>query len=337
MRARAVNLVMATSMFAVMALVAAPAAYAETICFRSGTVLHVASDAAAVAGGGMLEIARAGQDIVVTVWDFNGNAAQSPDCGSTVADTNAIIVTGTESPQIFIISMSGGKFVTPDGVAITFSVDMVASGQTERLVIGGSARSDTVRGGTNGLDLDGADGLDTTVENVTALSVSGHEGSDVITMTGGSGLGSPIALPFDAAGGPGADTIRGGDRTNDILGGPGPDRLHGGPRRDHLGLSPLTSDPYENGGDDRMYGYAGADKLYGQGGEDVLRGGDGPDESYGGPDADAIEGGAGDDDLFGGAGGDDLRGNGGDDLLNGGDGRDSCAGGDGRDTVRQCE
>jgi Ca2+-binding RTX toxin-like protein len=93
---------------------------------------------------------------------------------------------------------------------------------------------------------------------VAGFEVNGGEGDDSVLVAG------TIELPVTMRGGPGADTLVGGN---------GPDRLVGGEGNDTL---------VGRGGDDMIFGGPGADELIGGAGNDVLRGGP-LDAFYGGP------------------------------------------------------
>jgi Ca2+-binding RTX toxin-like protein len=86
-------------------------------------------------------------------------------------------------------------------------------------------------------------------------------------------------------------------------------------------------------GDDTLSGGDGNDTIQGSGGDDSISGGDNADTLYGSTDNDTIHGGDGDDDIYGGENGDDLYGDGDDDELYGGDGDDGVYGGAGTDQL----
>ena len=130
------------------------------------------------------------------------------------------------------------------------------------------------------------------------------------------------ALEIDVAavvrGGLGNDTIRGGDRGNDLFGEAGNDLLEGGATADFLsggnGADTLRAIASDDG--NILHGDAGNDLIEGAGGSDSLEGGSGRD---------TLNAGGGDDILAGGTGaGDQLHGGGGDDIyiFNRGDGND---------------
>jgi Ca2+-binding RTX toxin-like protein len=152
----------------------------------------------------------------------------------------------------------------------------------------------------DGLAFDGelgeGDNVLDTVERVIGGSNNDH------MLGGGSG---PLLFLIGAAG---ADTLNvGPGRFGWLSGGPGPDSLLGGDL------------------DDRLFGREGRDSLLGYGGQDVLGGGGGNDLIRGGEGGDRITGGGGSDVLMGGAGRDAFRAR--DrtrDRLHGGNGFDSA-------------
>ena len=121
------------------------------------------------------------------------------------------------------------------------------------------------------------------------------------------------ALPSDAFGEEGNDTLTGGAGNDNLDGGEGDDMLKGLGGVDHL---------FGGDGDDSLAGGAGSDSLRGDGGADSLDGGAGDDFIYGGEGNDSLMGGAGDDTLEADDGNDKLAGGAGDDYLNGGAGND---------------
>jgi len=137
------------------------------------------------------------------------------------------------------------------------------------------------------------------VDNETAIPLNADGGSGNDTVFGGSGN----------------DTLNGGDGIDDVQGGTGNDTLRGGRGNDHVEGGP------------------GKDKLYGEAGHDDLIGGDLDGELS--DSSDTIYGGAGNDFLLGGYGNDSLYGNAGNDNLVGGAGKDKLVGGPGTDTITQ--
>jgi Ca2+-binding RTX toxin-like protein len=177
------------------------------------------------------------------------------------------------------------------------------------------------------------------VDFITRLIIDLGPGDDQIT----AGPTLPIGMHAEIHGGPGRDTLRGADASNDLLfGDDGDDVLDGG------------------FGDDKLDGGAGDDSLIANLGVDIYRGGTGIDAlsyaAYSSPvrvtvgtggaddgsigetddvggDIERVDGGTGDDTLIGAAGTDLLYGNAGNDILDGGAGADLLVGGAGNDTI----
>ncbi|KKL22736.1 hypothetical protein LCGC14_2432460, partial [marine sediment metagenome] len=112
--------------------------------------------------------------------------------------------------------------------------------------------------------------------DLRAVKIFAGLGDDTVQIDlGAAGADIPVRI----FGGPGDDTLTGGDADDKLLGGRGNDELSGGD------------------GDDRLRGGRG---------DDVLNGGDGNDRVRGGPGDDVLKGGQGQDWLFGGRGKDWL-------------------------------
>ena len=177
---------------------------------------------------------------------------------------------------------------------------------------------------------------------VSACTVFGTDGADVITGTEGPDIICPsngndiihalgdndIILP-----GLGAKTIDGGAGNDEINGGPEIDTLTGDSGHDLL-VGGIGTDSLVGGdGDDMILGGDGVDSIDGGAGLDVLEGEAGNDDLAGGTGVDIISGGSEDDSLSGGDGNDRLSGDAGDDSLRGGSGDDALDGGDGNDVL----
>jgi Ca2+-binding RTX toxin-like protein len=179
-------------------------------------------------------------------------------------------------------------------------------------------------------------------------SLLGGDGSDVLTVS----TGTPAAVPVEARGEAGNDTLAVGTGQVLLYGGPGDDGLTAGAQ----GGSLLHGDA----GSDRLVGGPGFDPLAGDDGADVIVAGDGDDQIQGdyfflagpgdyGPDNvdagpgndtvdaaggnDVVTGGPGNDRLVGGLGDDRMAGAEGDDMLDGGSGSDTLGGDAGNDTI----
>jgi hypothetical protein len=153
----------------------------------------------------------------------------------------------------------------------------------------------------------------------------------------------PIGMHAEIHGGPGRDTLRGADASNDLLfgdegddvldGGFGDDKLDGGTGDDAL-LANLGVDTYRGGTGIDALSYATYTSpvrvTIGAGGADD--GSVGETDDVGG-DIERVDGGTGDDTLIGSAGNDLIYGNAGNDTLDGGAGADLLAGGADNDTI----
>jgi Ca2+-binding RTX toxin-like protein len=178
---------------------------------------------------------------------------------------------------------------------------------------------------------------------VTALVLEGRDLDDAISLAG-------VVTAATLSGGGGDDVLTGGDGIDTLNAGADADRLDGGPGNDVL-----NGDP----GDDALTGGAGADTFNGGTGTDLadfsLRtspvtvsmdnaANDGPpaegdnvrtdvENAAGGSGNDVLLGGTAANVLAGGAGEDSLDGDAGNDVLDGGTDADVLTGGAGTDTV----
>jgi hypothetical protein len=147
----------------------------------------------------------------------------------------------------------------------------------------------------------------------------------------------PIGMHAEIHGGPGRDTLRGADASNDLLfgdegddvldGGYGDDKLDGGAGDDALTAN-LGVDTYRGGSGIDALSYAAYTSsvwvTVGAGGADD--GAIGETDDVGG-DVERVDGGTGNDTLIGSAGNDLLYGNAGSDVIDGGAGADLLAAG----------
>jgi Ca2+-binding RTX toxin-like protein len=130
-------------------------------------------------------------------------------------------------------------------------VDAHGSNAGEQIQVQGSAGSVTVTGTPATVTL-------TNVESGDSLTVSGHDGNDVISA---SALATDLHLTID--GGAGNDTITGGNGNDTLLGGTGDDLINGGRGNDVALLGDGNDTFVWNPGD-------GSDVVEGQGGSDTL-------------------------------------------------------------------
>jgi Ca2+-binding RTX toxin-like protein len=205
------------------------------------------------------------------------------------------------------------------------------------LTVAGGALGDTLtvqqvanRVSVGGIKINLGTATGPSVSSVSATDVQrirffGHEGDDSITNL--------TAIPSEAYGGTGRDTMVGGSAADyldtgegeDVASGNGGhDTLFAGPHGVEDGFNILNGDA----GNDWLFGTEGDDELHGGSGNDLMGGFGGDDVLDGGSDNDALVGGVGDDTLVGGFGNDSLIGEGGRDQLFGNDGDDDLNGGD---------
>ncbi len=214
----------------------------------------------------------------------------------------------------------------------------------DTLEVRGDDPPSTWRLGNGGLDWnaqtpDPVPDADITSQGAELVLLAGADNDDAIGARGGPGVGAPFtAAPLQISGGPGDDTLEGGDSTTAFLA-PG-DTLIG------------------DEGDDTLRGFAGDDRLDQGPGDDTMVGGVGTDsvefsdapagvtvdlgrttQQNTGDGLDAISeveqayGSDASDTLIGDGGPNHLAGRGGDDTLDGRASADSLIGGAGTDVV----
>jgi beta-glucanase (GH16 family) len=135
-----------------------------------------------------------------------------------------------------------------------------------------------------------------------------HLDVDYIRVYSDPSAPPPVAQDFAPPGrANGGKTLKGGDKSDNLVG---------------------------EAGDDALHGAAGDDTLSGGEGADFIEAGDGHDRINGNQGSDSIYSGAGDDWALGGKDNDLIYGGVGDDIVHGNMGDDTCAGMDGNDIVR---
>ena len=173
-----------------------------------------------------------------------------------------------------------------------------------------------------------------------ATEVSGGVRLDLSALGGGtidvmglslSGLDAPDFEYLTERGTAGADTLNGGDRSDNLYGEGGNDALLGGDGDDNINGGAGNDRLWGQDGDDTLDGGAGSDLIFGQAGNDTIAGGDALDIVLGGDGDDRIRGDGGNDGVWAEGGNDTLDGGTGEDFLAGGTGNDSLSGGDGVD------
>ncbi len=233
-------------------------------------------------------------------------------CGTaTVTNTELISVTGPGGgpEEVFTIDLSGGPFapgLTTESDAdaeIEFGVSL---GEASTLRIAGGAVDEAFTAGTEGVNLNAAEGTgdaDVTITGAPTLEILGGEGADALSVNGGDGTGEPVAEVL-IDGEAGDDTLAGRIGGSTLTGGDGVDTLDystAGAIRANLATGVVQP---AVGVVDFVHT---AENVIGSGDNDVLVG-DGEDNS-----------------LLGGQGDDILDGGKGDDELNGGPGRDTAS------------
>jgi Ca2+-binding RTX toxin-like protein len=178
-------------------------------------------------------------------------------------------------------------------------------------------------------------------DGVTRIEFVGGDGPDVFFPADITAVDLPIVADmgpgndrFDL-GGTAPDDIQLGDGDDIEIDGLGDDRVDGGPGNDTVagGDFSVGNDTIAGGeGDDNLDGYAGNDTADGGAGNDIMQPSEGDDTVYGGAGDDYLSGvggscssDPGNDSLSGGPGNDGLCGGSGVDTLDGGDGDDSVS------------
>jgi len=234
-------------------------------------------------------------------------------CGNADVDSTDWLVVTTSSPDDsdrgndVTLDLANGGFIGSDGNEVDILLDLKDPGEVaaDSLLIEGSSEADNIRFGASGINLNGDEDADVTVD-ADSFIVHAERGDDIVSALGGLGTGTAFtSAGLTIIGGAGADTLTGGD---------------------FAPVAPTVADTIAGGtGDDAIDGAAGSDSLTGGRASDTVSGGSGNDA--------LIDGGAGDDRLNGGSGQDTLRGGAGDDLLIGGADADDIDGEAGSDTI----
>ena len=277
-------------------LIALPARAAVTCVFDDPTGTVTIS----LANGDIATVVRSGDAISV-----NGTACDT----ATILNVDTIEVASTGTAAELRIDLGGGAFAPgetaetdAESSEIEWLVDL-AAGSTLHVV--GSTQNDTLALGVGGINLNGAEAVadvDVVITGAPAIVLDGNDGSDVLSVGGGSGTGEagPVATLI---GGPGGDQLVPGAAGSAFDGGEGSDTIDysavTGPISVDLQSGTVT---LPNGVDtlaaiESVTGTSGDDHLIGDSGANILRGLGGNDQ------------------IMGLAGDDDLQGNDGIDVL----------------------
>lgn len=228
------------------------------------------------------DVALLGTGNDLFVWD--------PGDGSDIvegqADADTLRFNGSAGAEIFTGSSNGGRLLFTRNVGnIVMDVDDVetlalnALGGTDTVTVNDLAATDVA---AVNLDL-GVSGVGDAAAD--AVTVNGTTGSDLMSVTGGSGSATLAGLAVTLA-------IVRAEPANDTL------TVNLSSGADLFGASGLAATSVlltVNGGtgDDALVGSSGNDAINGDAGNDYLNGGDGADTLNGGADFDTIDGGAG--------------------------------------------
>src|SRR5918992_5106076 len=270
-----------------------------TTCSRVGATLNVDIDLATA----RVTIVRSGNNIQVV---DRGTIVPCTGGASTVTNTDTVTVDDNTmgSPHV-AVSLMGGPFAPGATTAgegaspeIEFDIFLGTGSLSDLFAMRGSAGADDFRLGLFGaggsfVNLNGDGDVDITVGNEDLAVISGLDGSDLLTGTGGPAFDGPYIGRISFSGGNGNDILEAGEGRAIIRGQTGRDLMVGGPDLDTLRGGP---------GPDDADGRGRGDFISGQGGGDDLRGRGGPDRPEGGPGGDALRGGPGRDTCNGGAG-----------------------------------
>jgi hypothetical protein len=225
-------------------------------------------------------------------------------------------------PALSATSLNVTTLDRDDSVAVSAPVPSTLDGGTGHDMLLGGPLGDTLTGGDGSDWLDGGTGADvmngglstdyaTYATRTLPVTVDLDDVADDGELLEGDNVGSDIEILL---GGGGDDTLTGDADENAFDGGPGADTMNGGDDRDYAFYWTRTADVSVD-----LDGIADD----GEPGEnDVI-----------GPDVEGALGGLGNDTLVGNDGPNDLLGMGGDDSITGRAGADNMSGGEGRDTV----
>jgi Ca2+-binding RTX toxin-like protein len=343
--------------------------------------------------GSIAEVSLLNEEVTLSKGAQSQLVVNGVSCGISMSDLERIDVFAGGTNDTVIIDMAGGRFEPGTGgldegaglneVEILFR-NTGGGNAVENLVILGNSAADTINIGQGGpavnfppaafaiVNLNGDDDGDIYLEQgadrpgsqagSSPITVLGRGGNDVITGKGGLGTGLDSNDDLILDGGPGDDSIQGGDGNDLLIPGPGNDTVDGDDN-DPVFCGIEDGEPFFGGGDTVDYsGSAGPvtvdldpgethpgigtapegtdtlqniENIIGSPASDTLSGDNGPNIIQGGEGNDTIAGDAGDDCLFGQGGNDTFDENEGTSVAQGGtgttNGADLILGGEGLD------
>jgi Ca2+-binding RTX toxin-like protein len=279
-------------------------------------------------------------------------------CGAAaLGTTSKIAISGTYHQQQLTLDLSAGTlspaFVPGPkrtGRIATIAIAAALYADTPVTIVG-SPGNDIIVAGKGGILLDGDANIDMTIGAGRLVKLDGGAGSDRLWAGGATGVGGPVTKALTVIGGPGDDSLVGGDGNDTLSDGPGADGAIGG-GGDDVFLPGTGNDSYSGGaGNDTLKASSAQDGKH-----DAFHGDAGTDtadfsartqrvclelatnfDCDGGPEdrwytMEVLIGGSGNDTLLGltgdpvhligGPGNDRLWGGGGTDVLEGGPGND---------------
>jgi Ca2+-binding RTX toxin-like protein len=222
-----------------------------------------------------------------------------------------------------VTGRSGPDRVAVDGVASS-SLNINANlGAGNDSFLGGDG-NDVAHGGDGNDTLSSSAGNDQHFGEGGDDDIRGGPGNDV--EDGGAGddhIGGRLGLSSGRDNDQGADTVRGGDGTDELV------------LESHAGGMAISLDGQANDGTGAEGDNIGSDfeRIDGTNGDDVFHGSPGGDNFHAGGGGDEIHGGDGGDNLAGDGGGDRVFGDAGNDIVEGTNGADLVDGGPGSDQI----
>jgi Ca2+-binding RTX toxin-like protein len=219
-----------------------------------------------------------------------------------VTNTDTIKVVGDSANQGLTLDLANGGFapgktaeVAPNASEIEMALSL-GGGYNALTIQGSPTAADTVTLGSGGLSLNADSDSDATYSGISAVTINGNAGADMLSAGGSIATGEPYGKT--------TTTFNGGDGNDTITGSRGYDNLNGGNNDDTLN-GRAGGDVIDGGpGNDTMNGDEDNDTLKAGPGNDTYNGGTGSDgfgstSDPAAPDgADVYNGGAGTDSLF---------------------------------------
>ncbi|MCI5043696.1 MAG: hypothetical protein MRY72_03275 [Aquisalinus sp.] len=248
---------------------------------------------------------------------------------SDINGFNGFVIQGAVEGNLFGNDVSAAGDINNDGFAdIIIGAARAAPGNRNDagqsyIIFGSENISQEFSTATISITVLGSNDIDL-IGTFRAETIEGGDQSENIFGRGGNDVLRGNEGNDLISGDAGRDTIFGGDGKDELIGGDGGDTIFGEAGNDNIS---------GRRGSDNIFAGEGNDFVAGRGLADVIFGGEGNDKLRGNGGNDRLHGDAGDDYLIGGQGNDILFGGDGDDILDGRSGNDTLSGGSGRDTI----